>query len=204
MANIYEVEKEVISMAKLADQMLRTTFDGFIKHDLSLLSAVLKKEEKVNNLERGLTLLLIELSKQKQPEKEKGLTTALMDIIGDIEMIGDYCKDLVERIEIKIQEKLLFSQEALEEYTKFYELVETTLVDCIKALETKDKILASKILEARGTTDRLVDEYRQKHVDRLMKGICDPRAGNMFLNMLDFTDDISHHSRKIAKAIVEL
>jgi Na+/phosphate symporter len=52
--------------------------------------------------------------------------------------------------------------------------------------------------------DILVNEYRARHNQRLIDGICSTMACNMFLNMLDFTAQVFRHTKTIAGNILKL
>lgn len=203
MENLGSVREKINQMAELALSMLKTTFDGFIKHDLALLAGVLKEENRLNDMERSVTLSLIDISKEKATADKKNIML-LADIVGDLEEIGDYIKDIIERIEIKIQEELFFSEEALSEYKHLYTITETALQDIVNSLRMKDKNFAKRALCDGEHVDSLVQKCRDAHAKRLLSGICDPRAGNMFLNILDFTAQITHHAQAIARNILEL
>ncbi len=99
---------------------------------------------------------------------------------------------------------MLFSDEALSEYKHLYNVVETELSDVEKTLRMHDGNFAKRVLCNKEHVDNLVQKYRDAHAQRLMSGICDPRTGNMFLNLLDFTAQISHHTKVIAKNIIGL
>ncbi|MFH1269965.1 MAG: PhoU domain-containing protein [Candidatus Omnitrophota bacterium] len=189
-------------MSSLALSMLKNTFDGFIKHDSQILAVALKEEEQLNNMERNLADSLASISKDKGYDKKNIMLLA--NIVEDLEEIGDYIKDMVERIEIKIEEKLLFSDDAVNEYKHLYNTVETELEDVDKALKMKDKNFAKRILCNDKHVDKLVKKYRDTHAKRFVSGVCEPRACNMFLNLLDFTAQISHHAKTIAKYIIDL
>jgi Na+/phosphate symporter len=60
------------------------------------------------------------------------------------------------------------------------------------------------VLKKEEHIDALVDEYRRRHDQRLIDGICSPMACNMYLNMLDFTAAVYHHTNRIAKRLLEL
>jgi len=204
MGNLISIREEIKGMAELTLAMLKTTFDGFIEHDLDTLSHVLKDEQRLNDMEKQITLSLVTISKGKINATDKKNIMLFANIVADLEQIGDYIKDMVERIEIKIQEKLLFSDEALGEYKHLYNVVETELSDLEKTLRMNDKSFAKRILCNKEHADSLVQEYRDAHARRLISGICEPRACNMFLNLLDFTAQISHHTKTIAKNILSL
>ncbi|MGD9015328.1 MAG: PhoU domain-containing protein [Candidatus Omnitrophota bacterium] len=198
------IKEKIDQMAELALSMLANTFDGFMKHDLDMLSNVLKEEDKLNEMERSLSFSLVEAAKDKPKSVDNRYITLLVEIIADLEEVGDYVKDMIERIEIKIKEKLFFSDDALSEYRHLYNVVHTALSDVVKSLKMNDKNFAKRILGDEEHVGKLLVKYRDAHTKRLISGICDPRAGNMFLNLLDFTAQIFRHTRSIADNILDL
>ena len=204
MDNIISIREKINQMAELVFSMLVDTHNGFMNHDLDMLTAVLKEEDNINNMERSLSFALVEVSKEKSKAADRRYIALLAEIIADLEEIGDYVKDMIERIEIKIQEKLFFSEEALSEYRHLYDVVHTALSDIVKSLKKEDKNFARRILGDEEHVNRLLARYRDAHMQRLISGICDPRAGNMFLNLLDFTAQIFHHTKAIADNILDL
>lgn len=201
MIDIKKIEREIVQLAAIACDILSVAFDGFMKNKLGLLMEALKKEEKLNYKERLLTDLLTKALRAEKTERTKENLIAFTDIVSQIEQIGDHCADLIERMEIKIAEKLLFSQEAVEEYKKLYTLVESNLANTVEMLRTKNKAQASKIIRASDKIKKLTDKCHKNHLKRLKEGICDPRAGKMFLDMLDATRSVSFHCSGIAEAI---
>ncbi|MBM3249701.1 MAG: Na/Pi cotransporter family protein [Candidatus Omnitrophica bacterium] len=204
MENLSAIKEKINEMAALVVSMLEATFKGFMKHDIKILTRVLKDEDALNKTEEALTASLVNLSKGATSDTERENIARLSDIVTDLEEIGDYIKDMVERIEIKIEEKLLFSEEALDEYKHVYRVIETALYDIVNSLKLNDKNFAQRILSDEGHVDRLAQEYRQAHTERLIAGKCDPRAGNMFVDLLDFAAQISHHAISAAKSILKL
>ena len=204
MKDLANILKEINQMSELALSMLKTTFAGFIEHDVEMLAGVLKDEHRLNDTERAITLSLVNISRGNISPLDKSNIMLLTDIVAGLEEIGDYIKDMIERIEIKIQEKLLFSDEALDEYKHLYVVVETALSSVVNSLKNKDNNFAKHVLSDEEHVDILVEKYREAHAQRLIAGICDPRTGNMFLNLLDFTAQIFHHTKAIAKNILEL
>jgi phosphate:Na+ symporter len=204
MENLISIRRNIEEMAGLALSMLKTMYDGFMKHDLDILLGVLNDEARLNDMEKAITLALIDLSKGKISDSDKKNIMLLTNIVADLEEIGDYVKDMIERIEIKIQENLLFSDEALSEYKHLYSVVEAGLSDVVNSLKMNDKNFAKRALGDEGHVDDLVQKYRQTHTQRLISGICLPFACNMFLNLLDFSAQIYHHTKIIAQNILEL
>jgi phosphate:Na+ symporter len=204
MEDLVTIRDKINQMGELALSMLRNTFSGFMEHDLEALANVLKDEQRLNEMARAITLSLVGISKGKISATEKKDIMLLANIVADLEEIGDYVKDMIERIEIKIEEKLLFSDDALDEYKHLYNVVEAELADVNKALKMNDKSFAKRVLCNEEHADQLVAKYRDAHAQRLVAGICLPRACNMFLDLLDFTAQISRHAKAVAKNTLEL
>ncbi|MFH1678965.1 MAG: PhoU domain-containing protein [Candidatus Omnitrophota bacterium] len=204
MDNIASIREKINQMAELALSMLNTTFEGFMRHDLDMLTGALEEENKLNDMERSLSFSLVQVSKEKPQAADNRYISLLAEIIADLEEIGDYVKDMVERVEIKIQEKLFFSDEGLSEYRHFYNVVEAALSDVVKSLKMQDRNFSKRILGDQEHVERLLAKYRDAHTKRLISGVCDPRAGNMFLNLLDFTAQIFQHTKSIANNILDL
>jgi phosphate:Na+ symporter len=204
MKDLVQVRRDINNMADLSLSMLKNTFDGFMKHDLGVLKGVLKDEDRLNSYEKELTSYLIDLSKVGIVVTDKKRIETLTTIISHIEQIGDYIKDMIERIEIKIEEKLLFSEEALKEYKELYEIAEESLEGVVNSLKQENKDLARKVFEEKVDIDKLLEKLSDAHSKRLIAGVCNPRAGNMYLNLLDFTAQIYNHSKEIAKYLLEI
>ena len=198
------IRTEINKMANLALAMWQATFQAFMEHDLDILSRVLDDEHALNDLEKAIASQLAALGPTISSEAEKSNALLFADIVGDLELIGDYCKDTLERVQIKIEEKLLFSEDAVKEYTELYRITESGLRDIVMALEKDDFSLLQGVMKDKGHIDTLVEEYRARHNQRLLDGVCSPIACNMFLNMLDFAAAVYYHAKKIARDLLKI
>jgi len=198
---INALKQNTAEMFQQAQVMFHTIFDGLMENDIDILNQVLKDETKITGVYNNLTALAIEASKQKLSAKAKKQVLRLVDIISFIEEIADSCVNMVQQIEYKIREKLLFSEPAVEEYKDLHNKVEETLSDTIKLLESEDPSLAKKILKSKPSLDALVDKYRLNHIERSAKGICCEWARIRYLEMLNIAQAIAYHCMEIAEKI---
>jgi len=204
MQDLKGIKKEVAQMSSLSLEMWQTAFGAFMEHDLDLLSEALEKENELNDMERQITQELAELSRYCIDRKEKSKAMIFSDIVAELELIGDYCKDILERVQIKIEEKLLFSDEAVKDYEELYRKTEAALKDVSEALDKDNAEPVKGLLTDREHIDSTIDTYRLRHNQRVIDGVCIPLACNMFLNMIDFTAAVYQHARKIAKDISKI
>jgi phosphate:Na+ symporter len=204
MQGLSEIKPKISQMAGLCLKMWQLSYQAFMEHDLDLLARVLEEEERLNRMEQEITAALVELGRKGADETEKANILLLVDVAGDLELIGDYCKDILERVEIKIQERLLFSEEAVAEYSQLYRKTESALEEIARALEKDNLELVREVLKEEQHIDSLVDDYRRRHNQRMLKGVCTPMSCNMFLNILDFTAAVYYHAKKVARSLLKI
>lgn len=204
MVNLNSVKEKIKQMAKSALSMWQLAYDAFIEHDVDLIAKALDEEAKLNALEDEVSADIVNLAKADIPAEEKTKIALYADIAVDFELIGDYCKDILERVQIKIEEKLLFSEDAVEEYKELYNKTKSALEEVAFAIEKDNAGLVREVLKKQEHIDSLVDKYREHHSHRLIEGKCTPLGCNMFLNMLDFTAAVYYHIKKIAKSLAKI
>lgn len=181
--------KELIEMLKITKEMLQKTHQGLLGENKDLLNNVLKLENNVNDYERRITGILIENKADNTP----------FQITRDIERIGDHCEDLVQRIEIKIAEGLTFSQPAQDELNQLFSAVLEVITNTIELCEKNDKSLLKKISTDKTEIDSNVKLYQTHHFERLKKGICDPRSGMIFSDLVGILGGIAKHSLLVSE-----
>ncbi|MDD2752214.1 MAG: PhoU domain-containing protein [Candidatus Omnitrophica bacterium] len=204
MKDLQLLQKEITLMSQITLKMLETTHQAFMEHDRDLIAAALEEETKLNDMEKSITADLVEFGRSCARKDELNQATLFTDVVGDLELIGDYCKDILERVEIKIEEKLLFSEDGVKEYNNLYAVTEKAMKEVTSALEKNSPSSVKAVLKHEEHIDSLVDEYRRRHTQRMIAKICSPMGCNMFLNMLDFTAAIYYHIKKIARNLLKL
>jgi phosphate:Na+ symporter len=204
MADLNSIKEKIKQMSKSASAMWQLTYDAFIEHDVDLITKALVEEGQLNSLEEEINKEIISLSRASITPEERSRVIVYANIAGDFELIGDYCKDILERIQIKIEEKLLFSENAVEEYKDLYNKTKGALDEVVFVLEKDNPALIKEVLRKEEHIDSLVDRYRGNHDQRMLIGECTPMGCNMFLNMLDFTAAVYYHIKKIAKGLLQI
>lgn len=192
-------EADLKQMAAVAREMVDLVYQGFMENDIDYLNSVLNKERIVDDLEREITAKALELSKGLD-KKERRALVLLTQSAQNIERIGDELRSLIERIEIKIAEKLFFSEIALKQYAEVFSTMRRSLEMAIEFINQGKPEILDSILENGLKIKELVERYRIEHIERVTQGICQPRAANMYFGMLDFTGNIARHCTNIARS----
>ncbi len=197
--DIDTIKTEVVSMADRVGRMLDLIEEGFIKNRPDPLASAMKEEGAVNEMEEALTKDILEFSKTAKKEKDKNELSTLESTVEMLERMGDEAASLIERIEIKVNEKLLFSEAGVEQFNETYAAMKKSVEMMRNFLKSHEKALKGKVVKNGLHVKDLVERYRKEHADRLVKGLCTPIAANMYFDMLDFTGNLARHSSNIVK-----
>ncbi|MCX5710420.1 MAG: hypothetical protein NT060_00375 [Candidatus Omnitrophica bacterium] len=204
MDDLNNIKNKIKDMSKLALKMWQMTHRTFMEHNADLIPGILEDENNLNNMEKAIAADLVKLGKGNQDEHMREVVVLFAEVVEDFELIGDYCKDILERVQIKIEERLLFTEDAVKEYEALYNKTLEALDEIAFAFERGDLSLVKIVLRKEEHIDYMVDEYRKKHNERMIQGVCTPMACNMFLNMLDFTAAVYYHAKKIARNLLKI
>lgn len=196
--------KEVLRMAKIAEDNLLTASEAFFKKDNKLINKVFEKEKVINQLENDITEYLVELSNAPLTDEQHNIVNMLFNAVNDIERVGDHADNLGELAQYAVDNNLKFTQKALEELQIMFNKVLYVYKTAIKAFETKQFEIATKVKGYEEEIDLMEKQYRANHIDRLNKQSCHPASGVVFLDIISNLERVSDHSSNIALYILDL
>lgn len=198
-----QVIKETIRMANKSKKSLELAMTAFTTNDEKLAEKVYENENVINILEECITTYLVKLSKCELSDKEKNIVAATFHIVNDIERIGDHAENLADLTIQKINKKLEYSYDALEELKSMYESTIQAVEIAIESYENRDVAKAKKVIEVESQIDKKQRKYRDLHIKRLYEGTCNAYAGAVFLDLLSNLERIGDHSTNIAESVIE-
>ena len=160
-------------------------------------------ENKVDKLCAGILEYAIQITSMQISQKEHEYATRLVQVVTDIERIGDYCENISEYAEFLAEKKVSFSETAVVEMKQMLEVCANSYNYAIDAFIHNDKQKAHEVIEFERKADALEVELRTKHIKRLTKNECNTEAGIVFLDTLVGLERISDHARNIAEEVIE-
>ena len=123
-------------------------------------------------------------------------------VVIDIERIGDHAENIADLAVEKINKKLKYSSEALDEITEIYTAVMDALNIAITSYATRDINKAKSISEIENLIDLYQKNYRDRHIKRLYDGKCTANEGAIFLDLITDFERIGDHSTNIAENVI--
>ena len=126
----------------------------------------------------------------------------LLHTVNDLERVGDHAVNIFEIAERKIEHKIVFSEPAFAEAEQIRNEVEEMLGRIIMALENNDAEAARSALVNEEALNQMQMDFRHSHVQRMTDGVCSPRAGLIFIDLVDNIEKIGDHLTNIAQAVM--
>ncbi|ABO50109.1 Na/Pi-cotransporter II-related protein [Desulforamulus reducens MI-1] len=162
-----------------------------------------QKEELINRLDATITDYLVKLSANKtMTEEQSKYASTLLQAVNDLERIGDHAENIVESTIYSMENKFVFSEEALASVRTMAELTEETLNLALKSFENNDRSLARLVIKNEVIIDNLEKEFRYGHIMRLNEGFCAGAEGSVFLDLLSNMERIGDHSVNLAEYVL--
>jgi len=196
--------KEILGMAELTLEMLNLAQTAFVKGHALSAREVEKKEELVDDFQEKITLYLSTLlSRSLLNPAESQYLTGLMHMVNDVERIADHANNIAEAADAKIDEKLPFSELAVNELALLYGKVTAICKKAFTALAEEDSFLAKQVLEREEVIDKLQEEMRQNHINRLNQGKCWPGSGIIYVEIIANLERVADHATNIAQMVLK-
>ena len=200
---LHESEREVISIAEKTLKMLGLSKVALIDENRDAAKEVITLEDEVDDYCDETELFIDKIREGDLAAKQKLWRIKLLNIITDVERIGDMTNNLAEFALKKIDEKIPFSEKAKKELTKLFDKVEETYTMAIMAMKEKSELLAQQAVDLEDEVDVLERKYKRAHIKRTTEGICVPQADVMFTETLRNLERISDHADNIAYDILD-
>ena len=196
------VTHEIIRTLDLTKKMVNQAMEGFFNGNIKILDKVGRGEEAVDNLRLAITNYLVELMQRELTAEQSRKIPALLHVINDVERIGDHAENLKDLAERKIEEKMPFSDMAIEELHDIHKHIDGMSLSAIKALETNDVSYAERTIEKETEINLLRNRLKQNHIKRLDQGQCKVLSGVIFLDMISNFEKIGDHLNNIGQAVM--
>jgi Na+/phosphate symporter len=193
MKTLYEeVRHELHEIGMGTEQCMVLLQRAFMRNSLEPLNACREKLAAFRNAEPELAKKVKELARKDETKKE--YTAILHHLMG----ICDELAELTDPLEIKIKEKILFSDRAVTEIS----FLSQNLAELLKAtgdlILVKNPTLLRYVVESESMVAKMAIDYATQHEERLIEGLCLPAASPNFLKTLEIFKGIARKAKAIA------
>ena len=198
---VVQIVKEIIRMGEIARSNVKDGVDAIITFNDMLIDKIYSNEKIINELEKKIGEYLVSVANTAISEDQRYKVSALFNTIHDIERIGDHAENLAEIAQYKMDNKIVFSDFAIDELKLITEKVDSALSNALEALKTEKPGLVELVDDYENTVDDLREQFKASHIKRLNEGDCNISAGVLFLDLITNLERVSDHSVNIADIV---
>lgn len=193
--------QEIVYMGKLTMENVKLSLEAVHENDKEKTRQVYRMEKNINQLEKLLTMFLVEVDNLSLTEEQHLKIKNLFYTVSDIERIGDHSENIAELAETKRKDKITFSDRGMKDLEKISSAAVKALEASLEAREKGNKDALEQVIQSENKVDKLEKELRDKHIQRLSKGKCAPESGVIFLDILSNLERIADHADNIAEYV---
>ncbi|MEG0176763.1 Na/Pi cotransporter family protein [Anaerorhabdus sp.] len=199
------VVKEIISkMSKVVERNVKDS-QNYLNNPKASgeeLENIHQAESLINSMDRKIVDYLLLISKEELTESDFKEYNLNLQVVKNLERIGDLTVNLVEFYEMVKDDRSNFTKEAVTELNSMYELFYHMLNSAKDIYVEKDYARYEALLEDENYMDLLEYESRQRHFERMRDGKCSSMvSGSVYCDILSNMERMADHCCNIAKAV---
>ncbi|MBI5359162.1 MAG: hypothetical protein HZA48_01105 [Planctomycetes bacterium] len=181
------------------EDILKTAYVGMMEEDKA---KVKDAENQIIALKMSVKMLTSEMLKNHDKfDAVKKEIMAPMSVITQMDRMFESANNFFSAINIKIQDRILFSDLALSEVKEIFGIVCKIIQAMKDALNTKNPVLIDFIAKNSAVIAQKVEKSAEGHEKRLVEGLCQTRSSYVFLDILYAFKAISWHAGEAMKKI---
>ena len=180
------------SMVERLQEAVNLLYNAFIYSQSIPLEGAFEHIKWVKEREKELTPELVERASSDE------IARVYTSIPGHLERIASNIEHIIRIVEQKNRENILFSDKAVSEMNFLFNRIKEVLSNLSDLVLARNKYLANYIIESEAEIERTANEFSTLHEERLIEGVCMPRASGIYVIILDSLKRIAWNAKEIA------
>lgn len=194
-------QEELLRMGRMCRKNFKTAARAFFEKDYGLTEKVRRREKSIDYINHEIIRCLVKCSSLDISEKDRAAIGSYFNVVGDMERIGDHAENIAGYAVTRIDEKLKFSEAALEELKIMTQSVEEIIGLCLEVFESRDESRIAMVETLERAIDEMQVRFKKNHIDRLNTETCFPKSGVIFTDMISELERAADHATNIAHSI---
>ncbi|PLX71191.1 MAG: Na/Pi cotransporter [Denitrovibrio sp.] len=195
-----QAKKEIAQISNIHIKMLKLVQQSFLENT-SNLKQIKKLESKLDDLNHEFTDFLTLLTQQNISQSTSHIITDLTHVMHNLEKIGDHAENIAKFKEKTGKKGLEFSKEADKEIDEMIDVVVRFTEHIINAYNNPESVSALNT-EDEDIIDNMRKKYKNNHMKRLSKGVCEINTGVVFVDIINNLEKVGDHVFNIAQVMM--
>ncbi len=193
---IFQMSELVVENYKLATSMI-------YEYDETKFPLMEENESFIDKCETVLSAYIVRIDRKRLTAEDKLTVNEVLNSIGDLERMGDYCMNIAYVAKDKNEQDIHFSPAGHMETEKIIDAVRYTIETTHKAFIADDMNLAVRVDPLSQAVDELKEIIKSHHVERLQDGICSIEGGVFLFDLVNSFERIASHAANVALHVIK-
>jgi phosphate:Na+ symporter len=200
---------EICRMGKIAFENLAMSLEAFFEKDEEKIKKTLENEKILDYLNHSIASKLAEINNMALSRHDAAKVGEMFRVTADIERIGDHSENIAEYAVVSMDNKLDFSDVALEELRSLGNIAVMNVGKALGIYGRQDETSQPEQIEALREVARIEEEvdslalkFADNHIERLQSSGCSAKSGVIFTEMVIDLERTSDHAKNIAFSVL--
>jgi len=198
-----QISKEVLRAAGIVKDNVIAASEALLNLDLSKAHIIRDNEELADFLTEEINGYITKINTTKMTDEVSAQLVSSFQCMNELEQIGDHCIKILGQAEKCAEEKLVYSEEARDEFRIIYEQDIIFLDKALKRYEEgrSNSFTAEAAKETEAAINKLSSIAQSDHMERMRLGLCSPGQGLTYVEALNSLSRIANHTTAIAETL---
>ena len=195
---ISECRRLANEMAEYTRTAIMNSLEIIWDYDEQKVQFIRETETLTDKYEDKLGTYLVRLSSNNLSEDDSHAVSRMLHSLGDMERISDHALNICGTAKEIKEKNIEFSQDAKHEIEVMLSALKEIISITIDSFINDDYESAAHVEPIEQVIDKLTNELKSRHIDRLQKGNCTVQMGFVFSDLLTNIERVSDHCSNIA------
>lgn len=205
--SIMEAKKEISKFGTIIKKQTGFVRDLLVETDKKkfekLLERTRKYEQITDRIEEEVAIYLTKIAKGEMSEETSIQVRGMLNMVSDMERIGDINYQMSKMIERKKEQKIWFAPEQREKIMEFLDLLDKAYDNMNNNLNTEyDSVSIQKAIELERSINRFRNEMLKKYLRSVEKGEYNIDNGIVYKDLFSSIEKIGDHIINVNEGIV--
>ena len=196
-----DLKQKLLQMGGMAESAVETAAESYLQRDAKLCQLVFERENAINDAERAIDELALDLLAMQQPMAvDLRFIVAVLKINADMERVGDQAVNIVQRTMDLLGEPEI--PDLPVDIGRMTATVSTMLRRALESFLSGKAEVAQAVLEMDNIVDRMKDEAFVTLVERMKQ---DPARAQAYLDVLLISrnlERVADHATNISEDVI--
>jgi Na+/phosphate symporter len=196
---VTRLEEGLLVMTSKLIEMTTLMYKSFIIADPEKFEKCEQLGREIHDEEKSLTADLVH-----NPASAFDVLKTVILFPGRLERAGDLMESILNVARIKARDGIPFSDKAQDELKRLFDLMTEVLTNFRSVLTHRDRRMLDRLMELHNQLAKMTIDFALSHEDRLIEGLCSPKASSLYLDILDSIKNTNRNVRSMTESLINI